>query len=718
MDCPTEERLIRGKLESMESVSGLDFNLMRRVLTVQHRPGARESILLSLKSIGMDARALDAEQSGEASARQVADVAPSAHIEPRLSLTQKILLTVSGVAAAGAEALEWAGHTDVSALVVVLAAISIATGGLPTLKKGWIALKTFTININFLMSLAVLGAMAIGHWPEAAMVVFLFALAELIESLSLDRARRTVQGLMQLAPDTATMQDAEGNWLPVPAADVPVGARFRVKPGERIALDGVVLAGESSVDQAPITGESLPVDKGAGDAVYAGTINVQGALDVEATAGTGDSTLARIVRVIEETQNSKAPTQRFVDAFARYYTPAVVAIAVLVAVMPPLLTGAPFSDWIYRGLVLLVIACPCALVISTPVTVVSGLTAAARRGILIKGGAFIEAGHRLRAIALDKTGTLTRGQPSVMSVMPMNGATREEVLLRAASLNQHADHPLARAIVKAGPPERALSTVTGFKALPGRGVQGSIDGKAAWLGNRRLMAELNIPMTDADPHLKALEEQAQTAVILASGDRAVGIIGIADTLRPDVSAVMRDLEGLGIATVMLTGDDETTARHIGDLAGIRDCRAGLLPEDKLAQISRLQAQYGSVGMVGDGVNDGPALAQADVGFAMGAAGSDTAIDTADVALMDDELGKLPAFIRLSRATRRTLIQNIVIALGIKAVFFAMALAGTATLWMAVFADVGASLLVVFNGLRLLAPAGHRHGAGCAMRRIA
>ena len=690
MDCPTEERLIRNKLANMAGVVGLDFNLMNRVLDVHHTLPSLATVEAALHGIGMQAVPM------EAGAAPVRD--PN---EGKLSGLQKGLLVVSGLAAFGAEALAWTTHADSSPLVIALALLSIATGGWPTLKKGWIALKSLTLNINFLMSLAVFGAIAIGQWPEAAMVIFLFAIAELIEGLSLNRARNAVQSLMQLAPDTATVADAGGAWQQVAVATVAIGAVMRVKPGERIALDGVVASGESSVNQAPITGESMPVDKTTGDVVYAGTINERGVLDITVTANSGNSTLAKIVKVIEETQGKQAPTQRFVDNFARYYTPAVVVFAILVAIVPPLLTGAPFMAWVYKALVMLVIACPCALVISTPVTVVSGLTAAARRGILVKGGQFLETGYRIKAIAVDKTGTLTMGKPAVTDVVAMDGSDRDAILLLAASLDAHSAHPLAAAIVKAGPPAGSHLPVTQFAALHGRGVQGHIDGQTYYLGNARLMTELNVLTPALQAILARLEQQAYTAMVLATQAGALGVIAVADVLRPTAASAIARLNALGVTTVMLTGDNLLTAQRIAAEVGVSLVKAELLPENKLDEIKALQQEFGVVAMLGDGVNDAPALAQADIGFAMGAAGSDTAIETADVALMDDELGKLPEFISLSQRTRAILVQNISFAIGIKAVFFGLALAGMATLWMAVFADVGASLLVVANGLRLL-----------------
>ena len=689
MDCPVEERLIRNKLSGMDGVVGLDFNLMSRVLDVHHTLPTLSSVEAALHGIGMQAMPV---QAGVTSVKD-----PD---EGKLSAMQKSLLAVSGLSAVVAEALAWTTHQDNSPLVIALALLSIASGGWPTLKKGWIALKSFTLNINFLMSLAVIGAVAIGQWPEAAMVIFLFAIAELIEGLSLNRARNAVHSLMQLAPDVATVQFGN-DWRSVPVAQVLVGSLVRVKPGERIALDGIVHNGQSAVNQAPITGESMPVDKAAGDVVYAGTINELGLLDISVTANSGNSTLAKIVRVIEETQGKQAPTQRFVDQFARYYTPLVVVCAILVAVLPPLLLGQPLMDWVYKALVMLVIACPCALVISTPVTVVSGLTAAARRGILVKGGQFLETGHQIKAIAVDKTGTLTMGKPAVTEVVAFDGHSREDILLLAASLEAGSAHPLAAAIVKAGPPAAQLQAVTQFSALHGRGVQGTLAGQAYYLGNARLMQELKVLTPALQAVLVRLEQQAYTAMVLADDRQALGVIAVADVLRPTAAAAIARLNAMGVTTVMLTGDNALTAQRIAGEVGVTLVKAELLPENKLDEIVALQRQFGVVAMLGDGVNDAPALAQAQIGFAMGAAGSDTAIETADVALMDDELGKLPEFISLSRRTRRILVQNISFAIGIKVVFFGLALGGLATLWMAVFADVGASLLVVANGLRLL-----------------
>lgn len=709
MDCPTEEQLIRNRLRSVEGIDRLEFDLIRRELTVAHRPGDEERIRTALTSIGMDpvvkAPGGEEAESGEdgALARR-----------PLVSRIEWVLLGLSGLCALAAEVSAWWAGDEGAPPVVALAVGSILLGGREMVVKGWRALRTFTLGINFLMTIAVAGAIAIGEWPEAAMVTFLFALAEVIEAYALDRSRGAIRSLMALAPDRASIAEGEG-WREVPTARVPVGARVRVRPGERIPLDGVVVAGASTVNQAPITGESMPVEKGEGDPLFAGTINERGYLEFEVTANRKGTTLARIIEAVQKAQASKAPTQRFVDRFARVYTPIVVVLALLVAAGPPLLFGEAFYPWLYRALVLLVIACPCALVISTPVTVVSGLAAAARRGILVKGGGYLEEGRRLRLVALDKTGTLTQGAPSVTDVIALgDGRTEDDVLRIAASLEARSEHPVAAAVVErwmvrqaetaAGDGAARLLPVDRFEALTGLGVAGEIEGRRYLLGRSRLTGD-GAASNGVSRTLERLEREGKTAVLLSAGDEPVGILAVADTVRRTSVAAIEALHALGIRTVMLTGDNQTTADAVARATGIDDARGGLLPEEKLQAIDELVRTHGVVGMVGDGINDAPALARANIGFAMGAAGSDTAIETADVALMEDDLEKLPAFVRLSRRTGRILTQNIALALGIKAVFFLLAVTGAATLWMAVFADMGASLLVVFNGLRLLRGAG-------------
>lgn len=609
-------------------------------------------------------------------------------------------LAAAGLAALAAEGLHLAGLAG-DWRVAALALLSILLCGLGTYKAGWQAIRRRELNINALMSVAVTGAMLIGEWPEAAMVMFLFTIAELIEERSLERARRAISSLLDLSPAQARVLQADGQWRDVPVAEVALGDRVRVRPGERIALDGEVLSGHSSINQAPITGESLPVDKRPGDSLFAGSLNQQGELEYRVTAAASNSTLARIIRAVEQAQASQAPTQRFIDRFARIYTPAVFALALLVAVVPALFVG-DWLEWIYRALVLLVVACPCALVISTPVTVVSGLTRAARLGILIKGGRFLEAGRELDCLALDKTGTLTLGQPELTDIEPLDGQGSELLFGLAASLAERSDHPVSSALSRAARQQQTrLQAVEGFVALPGSGVRGRIDGQDYWLGNRRLMSELGRLDATLEQRLQVLERQGKSVVVLADAQQPLALFAVADQLKPGTREAIGRLSQAGVESRMLSGDNPHAARTIAGQAGIDQAHAELLPEHKLELVERWQAEGRTVGMVGDGINDAPALARADIGFAMAAAGTDTAMETADVALMDDDLGKIPTFIQLSRATVRILRQNIALAVGIKALFLLLTLTGHTTLWMAVFADMGVSLLVVFNGLRLL-----------------
>jgi Zn2+/Cd2+-exporting ATPase len=686
MDCPTEEGLIRGKLQGMGGITDLQFNLMQRTLTVRHTPQALASAVEAIESLGFETQVKTTDQPRDEQAP-----APQTNWWP---------MVVSGMAAVLAEGVFYVNGGN-HWLVIALALVSIATGGLSTYKKGWIALKNLNLNMNALMAIAVTGAMAIGHWPEAAMVMFLFALAEVIEAKSLDRARNAIRGLMELTPATATVRQGDGAWLEVPAKEVVLQAVVRVKPGERIALDGIITSGSSAINQAPITGESLPVEKAEGDQVFAGTINETGSFEYRVTAAANNSTLARIIHAVESAQGSRAPTQRFVDQFAKVYTPAVFAVALLVAVVPPLTMNGLWFDWIYKALVLLVIACPCALVISTPVTIVSGLAAAARRGILIKGGVYLEGGRKLKVLALDKTGTLTHGKPEQTDFVALSG-DQSMVQRWAASLAARSDHPVSQAIARhAKQAATQALEVQDFKALPGRGVSGQIAGTLLNLGNHRLTQERGLSTPALQSTLEGLERQGKTAVMLMSESVVLGIFAVADTVKDSSKKAIADLHAMGVRTVMLTGDNQHTANAIASQVGIDEARGDQLPEDKLRTIESLAGGQGQVGMVGDGINDSPALARADIGFAMGAAGTDTAIETADVALMDDDLRKIPAFIRLSQQTAQVLTQNIVLALGIKVVFVALTFTGQATMWMAVFADMGASLLVVFNGLRLL-----------------
>jgi Cd2+/Zn2+-exporting ATPase len=712
MDCPTEETLLRKRLGNVAAVRTLDFDLMARVLSVVHEADALDAVLAGVRALGMTPDVLPATPDPAHRAS-----APAADERPRWKL-----LALAGVLAALAEGAHFAGAADV--VTALLAMASVLACGLNTYRKGWIAVRNGNLNINALMSIAVTGAALIGQWPEAAMVMFLFNVAEQIEARSLDRARHAVRALLDLAPPTATRRQADGSWADVAAAELAVGDIVRVRPGERIAADGIVTSGRSSVDQSAITGESLPADKTPGDTVYAATVNAQGSFEYRVSAAAQDTTLARIIHAVEQATARRAPMQRFIDRFSRVYTPAVVGVAVLAACVPPLLWAQPWTEAVYRALALLIIACPCALVISTPVTVVSALTAASRRGILIKGGVYLENGRKLRWLALDKTGTLTHGRPALTDLRavedgaamlpadectrpPGGGAMKEDgpATSRAAraarllaSLAARSDHPVSRAI--AAGHAGGLHHVDDFAALPGRGVTGRIDGRQYHLGNRRLMGERGAATPALVQALDALEAQGKTAVALCDDSGALAVAAVSDTVRPASRAAIQELHALGIRTLMLSGDNAAAVRAVAGELGIDDARGDQLPEEKLSALESRMGD-GLVGMVGDGINDAPALARADIGFAMGAAGTGTAIETADVALMDDDLRKIGDFVRLSRATHAVLVQNITLALGIKAVFLGLALAGMATLWMAVFADVGTSLLVVANGMRLL-----------------
>jgi Cd2+/Zn2+-exporting ATPase len=617
-----------------------------------------------------------------------------------------------------------------------VALLPIARSGLNTL------LINHEFNINLLMTIAAVGAVLIGETSEAATVIFLFAVGEALEGYTADRARASLRGLLDLAPATAIrlrkggamLSDAGSNIIAigdfavgaqraaplqgnheaiVPVEELSPGDIILIKPGERVPMDGVVAAGESAVNQAPITGESLPVHKTVGADVFAGTVNGDGALEVRVTRVAADSTLSRIIRLVEEAQGVRAPSQRLVDQFARWYTPAVVVVAALVAFVPPLF-GAPFYNtatsqgWLYRALELLVIACPCSLVISTPVTIISAITAAARRGVLIKGGAHLEAVGAVKAFAFDKTGTLTMGKPAVTQARSVDCSTGDDcalcddVLALASAVEKRSAHPLAKAITEAAH-ERGVDTAyppaEAVETLAGRGVQGRINGRTVTVGSHRLF-DAEHPHGDAlCAMVDAAEARGQTAMLLSDGDRVRGFIAVADEARPESRDVVNQLRALGLHTVMLTGDNAAAARTIGGALGVDEIRADLLPADKLDAVKKLLNQYGGTAMIGDGVNDTPALAAATVGVAMGGAGSAQAMETADIALMADDLRQLPYTVRLSRFARSLIRQNIGLSLGMKLLFMLLALAGGASLWLAVFADVGMSLLVTLNGMR-------------------
>ncbi len=624
------------------------------------------------------------------------------HEEPRGSGTsdrRQRMLAVCGALLAVSLAANAAGAT---ALAQTAALLTIMSGGAPSVRRAWSALGLRTFDIHVLMTVAVAGAVAIGEWMEGASVVFLFALAQYLESRSMERARHAIRALMDLSPAVATVV-REGLERRVAADEVRVGDHVRVRPGEKLPLDGRVVSGESDVNQAPITGESLPVDKRHGDEVFAGSINGHGALEIVTTTLRRDTTLARIIHLVETAQAERAPAQTFVDRFARIYTPAVMVLAALVAVVPPLAGWGDAGSWFYRALVLLVIACPCALVIATPVAVVSALAAGARRGVLIKGGAQMERLASVRGLAFDKTGTLTRGTPMVADVVAVDGVPVEEVLRLAAAVNRHSEHPIGRVIAQQAR-ARGLSapTVTSFRAVPGQGAQGDVDGMTVLVGSQRLLADRGVDVAALEQPLQLARESGATTALVARQGRLIGYVTLADSPRESARGVIDLLRKGGVARIeMLTGDGIGAATRVAGEVGVDAVRAELLPHDKVEAVKAMRATWGSVAMVGDGINDAPALAAADVGIVMGAIGSDAALETADVALMSDDLPKLPFALRLSRAAMRTIRANIAIALIVKVIFLALAVGGYTSLWLAILADTGTSLVVVANGLRLL-----------------
>jgi Zn2+/Cd2+-exporting ATPase len=707
LDCAEEVAVLKRELAPI--VGGVDrlaFDILNGKMTVSVTTGVTtETIQSAVAGTGMRADAWSD------SPQQPAE-------SPWHRLHQPILTAVSGLAtlagfllhvwisggvreAFGAEGLGTAHH--VPAAVRVLYAVGILAGVWQVLPKSWLALRRFRPDMNLLMTVAVIGAVAIGEWFEAATVSFLFALSLALEAWSVGRARRAVAALMNLAPPTVRLRFPDGREQETAPEQVAVGSTFVVRPGERIALDGQVVRGAGSVNQAPITGESVPVPKNPGDVVFAGTINGDSVLEVASTKPAGDTTLANIIRMVGEAQVRRAPSEQWVEKFAQIYTPAVMALAIAFLLVPPLFLGGAWSDWVYRALVLLVIACPCALVISTPVSIVAALAAAARNGVLVKGGRYIEEPAHLQAIAFDKTGTLTEGKPSVVAVQPLNLHSESELLERAASLESRSDHPLARAIVEYAHRRGVeFRPAEDFQVFQGKGATARFDGRQFWLGSHRYLEERGQETEAVHQQLEVLTLDGRTAVVIGNESHVCGFVTLADAVRDNARAAIDDLRRSGIRhLVMLTGDNEATARAIARLVGVDEFRAELLPADKVAAVEALVARYGHVGMVGDGINDAPALASASVGIAMGAAGSDAAIETADIALMADDLAKLAWLIRHSRRTLAVIRLNIFFALAVKALFVALTLAGHASLWAAIAADTGASLLVIFNALRLL-----------------
>jgi Cd2+/Zn2+-exporting ATPase len=685
MDCHEEVAILEKRLKRLSGLEGLAADVLGQRLTVTHDAAklSTSAIAEAVAQTGMRAWLEHEAPVG---------TAPSA-------ATRRLLVGTSGVFVGAGMSLELA-HVDHRAAIAAYV-VAIAFGGFYSVRRAIHAARSLALDINILMLIAVCGAMILQQWGEGATVVFLFALAQLLEARAMERARGAIRALMELTPAEAFVRvGSELRLVPVDA--IKIGDLIAVKPGEKIPLDGRVAAGASHVNQAPVTGESLPVEKRTGDEVFAGTINGRGALDVIVDRLRGDSTLAQIIELVERAQSQRAPSQGFVERFARVYTPIVLVLALLIGVLPPALAGASWSVWVYRALVLLVISCPCALVISTPVSIVSALAAAARKGVLIKGGARLERLAGVRCVAFDKTGTLTRGDLRVVGVTPINGATSDRILQIAASLELRSEHPIGSAIVAHARAQRiALAPVDRFQSLPGLGAEGMLGDAPVLLGSHRLFEERGLCSAEMHAALEAVPADGSTLVIVGA-DGAIGIIGVADRARESAPDAVQLLREHGIAHVaLLTGDHEHAARALGEIVGLDEVRSGMLPADKVDAIRSLRERYGTVAMVGDGINDAPALAAADVGIAMGVAGTDAALETADVALMADDLLKIPYAVRLSRATVRNIRANIAFSIVLKSAFLVMAVMGLATLWMAVVADMGASLVVIANSLRLL-----------------
>jgi Zn2+/Cd2+-exporting ATPase len=693
VDCAEEVSVIQRALKPLAGVREVKVNIMSGKATIAHDENiAPEALIKAIGDAGFKATR-EGEKSGD---------------DAQQGQKQRLLfVSISGAFTLFGLLIQWTHFTPKSVALGCFL-VAIISGSWVIAPKAIAAARRFAPDMNLLMTVAVFGALGIGEWSEGAAVAFLFGLSELLESFSVARARRAIQSLLKLSPETALLKNGD-TFSEVPVEKVRVGDIIAVKSGVRIPLDGAVISGASSVDQAPITGESMPVEKKQDDQVFAGTINGEGSLEVRVTKGYSDTTLAKIIHLVEEAQSQKARSQRFVDVFAKYYTPSVIALAVLVFLIPPIAAGAVWSVWFYRALVLLVIACPCALVISTPVSIVSGLTAMARRGVLIKGGAFLEAIGQLKALAVDKTGTITEGRPRVTRVVAVNSTDEAEIVRIAAAIDTHSDHPLAQAVVKYAE-ERGIDfrRSENYQARTGRGAEGEVVGHHYFVGNHRFAHELAVCSEEIEKILAGIEEQGRSVVVVGRKPHAdcagevLGIIAIGDTMRPNALDAIRSLHATGVQkVVMLSGDNQRTVDAIAREADIDEAHGDLLPDQKIERIRKLLAEHNQVGMIGDGVNDAPAMAAATVGIAMGAAGTDTAIETADIALMKDDLSKVAEAIHLGRRTLRVIQFNIAFSIAVKLIFLVLAVFGYTSLWLAIAADTGATLIVTANALRLL-----------------
>jgi Cd2+/Zn2+-exporting ATPase len=689
LDCADCAAKLERKIILIDGVQSVKMNFGASKMVVEHTVPLDKIIRF------VDAAGYGAETEGPAGKKAE---------KPQLSYwvrnKRSILTIISGIFVGAGFILSLLKAPDT--IIIPLYITGMISGGFYVARSGLTALRTLSLDMNFLMTVAAVGAVAIGEWTEGATVVFLFSLGNTLQAYTMEKTRNSIRALMDLSPKEA-MVVRDGREVRMPVEEIKKGDIIIIRPGERIAMDGRVTAGSSAVNQAPITGESIPVTKEPGSEVFAGTINGRGSLEVEVTRLVSDNTLARIIHLVEEAQAQKAPSQHFVDVFAKYYTPSVITAAVAIAVLPALFFGQPFIPWFKKALILLVISCPCALVISTPVAIVTGIGTAAKNGVLIKGGAYLEKAGALKVIAFDKTGTLTAGRPLVTDLVPVNNFSREELIRIAASVEARSEHPLAEAILRhAAGLGTAITPASDFTAFTGKGARAIVDGIKYTIGSARMMEEAGIDIRPVEPALTELQAQGKTVVILAGAGNIVGVIAIADKVRDNSRAAIQGLRSTGIKKIiMLTGDTPQTARAIAGELGVDGYEAGLLPEDKLTIVRKLLAKYDKVAMVGDGVNDAPALAASTVGIAMGGAGTDTALETADIVLMGDDLSKLPYTMELSRRALRIIKENIFFSLVLKGAFIVLTFLGMANLWMAVFADTGAALLVIANGLRLM-----------------
>jgi Cd2+/Zn2+-exporting ATPase len=703
MDCADEVAALRRALREVVPPEALRFDVLKGRMSVI-APADRRQILDAVAGTGMKAEPwVEPTVSSDVNA-------PQRWGRREILVAASAVATVAGFAthaalagwraAIGNEGAAASGGVPIAAIVPY--SVAIAAGLWIVLPKAWFAARALRPDMNLLMTVAVGGAIGLGAWFEAATVACLFALSLALEAWSVGRARRAVSALMSLAPDVVRVV-RDGRAVEVAPSEVAPGTAFHVLPGERFPLDGRVTEGTSEVDQAPITGESVPVPKAPGDEVYAGTINGSAALTVASTKAPTDTLLARITRLVADSQARRAESEVWVDKFARIYTPVVLALAVVVAVVPPVVLGSPWTPWFYRALVLLVIGCPCALVVSTPVSIVAALASAARHGVLLKGGRLVELPATIRVLALDKTGTLTLGRPEVVEVVPLAEHDERALLARAAAIEARSQHPLAQAVLAYA---RKLGVepvpATDVRAAHGRGVQGQIDGRLFWLGSHRMLEERGQETPELHARLEAMSSAGRTVVVVGNDDHVCGFLGVRDTVRPDAADAVRRLHAAGIErVVMWTGDNRATAEAVAREVGVDEFHAELLPEDKVALVEAGERDVGRVAMVGDGVNDAPALARATLGIAMGGGGTDVAIETADVALVSDDLGKLAWLVEHSRRTLRVIRTDIALAIGTKVLFVALTFAGLSSLWGAIAADMGTSLVVVGLALRLL-----------------